>query len=151
MASFHFCQWVASNFTVSFCITTFSCSTCFFIIEISCSRGFDNKWLCSWIDFELFEALIARVQGIPFPQTSFKLQNHQTDALSKCMKPWINCFKTFNVTRPVHRPYSSVFVTEFNPEYGNAELLIWLQKNSHLLNTETLMLTEIIVYSNFLR
>ena len=26
--------------------------------------------------------------------------------------------------RPVHPPYSSVFVTEFNPEYGNTDLLI---------------------------
>ena len=26
--------------------------------------------------------------------------------------------------------YSSVFVTEFNPEYGNTDLLIWLRKRS---------------------
>ena len=32
--------------------------------------------------------------------------------------------------RPVHPPYSSVFVTEFNPEYGNTDLLIWLRKRS---------------------
>ena len=34
------------------------------------------------------------------------------------------------VNRPVHPPYSSVFVTEFNPEYGNTDLLIWLRKRS---------------------
>ena len=33
-------------------------------------------------------------------------------------------------SRPVHPPYSSVFVTEFNPEYGNTDLLIWLRKRS---------------------
>ena len=27
-------------------------------------------------------------------------------------------------------PYSSVFVTEFNPEYRNTDLLIWLRKRS---------------------
>ena len=32
--------------------------------------------------------------------------------------------------RPLHPPYSSVFVTEFNPEYGNTDLLIWLRKRS---------------------
>ena len=32
--------------------------------------------------------------------------------------------------RPVHPPYSSVFVTEFNPEYGNTDWLIWLRKRS---------------------
>ena len=32
--------------------------------------------------------------------------------------------------RPVHPPYSSVFVTEFNPEYGNTDLLFWLRKRS---------------------
>ena len=32
--------------------------------------------------------------------------------------------------RPVHPPYSSVFVTEFNPEHGNTDLLIWLRKRS---------------------
>ena len=32
--------------------------------------------------------------------------------------------------RPVHPPYSSVFVTEFNPEYENTDLLIWLRKRS---------------------
>ena len=32
--------------------------------------------------------------------------------------------------RPVHPPYSSVFSTEFNPEYGNTDLLIWLWKRS---------------------
>ena len=32
--------------------------------------------------------------------------------------------------RPVHPPYSSVFVMEFNPEYGNTDLLIWLPKRS---------------------
>ena len=32
--------------------------------------------------------------------------------------------------RSVHPPYSSVFVTEFNPEYGNTDLLIWLRKRS---------------------
>ena len=43
--------------------------------------------------------------------------------------------------RPVRPPYSSVFVTEFNPEYGNTDLLIWLRKcsspkygNAHHLN-----------------
>ena len=30
----------------------------------------------------------------------------------------------------MHPLYSSVFVTEFNPEYGNADLLIWLRKRS---------------------
>ena len=31
----------------------------------------------------------------------------------------------------MHPPYSSVFVTEFNPEiYGNTDLLIWLRKRS---------------------
>ena len=34
--------------------------------------------------------------------------------------------------RPVHPPYSSVFVTEFNPEYGNTDLLFWLRKRSSL-------------------
>ena len=34
------------------------------------------------------------------------------------------------VYRPVHHPYSSVFVMEFNPEYGNTDLLIWLRKRS---------------------
>ena len=34
------------------------------------------------------------------------------------------------LNRPVHPPYSSVFVTEFNPEYGNTDLLIWLRKRS---------------------
>ena len=33
-------------------------------------------------------------------------------------------------SRPVHPPHSSVFVTEFNPEYGNTDLLIWLRKRS---------------------
>ena len=32
--------------------------------------------------------------------------------------------------RPVHPPYSSVFSTEFNPEYGNTDLLFWLRKRS---------------------
>ena len=32
--------------------------------------------------------------------------------------------------RPVHLPYSSVFSTEFNPEYGNTDLLFWLRKRS---------------------
>ena len=35
----------------------------------------------------------------------------------------------YNV-RPVHPPYSSVFSTEFNPEYGNTDLLFWLRKRS---------------------
>ena len=35
-----------------------------------------------------------------------------------------------DIRRPVHPPYSSVFVTEFNPEYGNTDLLIWLRKRS---------------------
>ena len=26
-------------------------------------------------------------------------------------------------SRPVHPPYSSVFVTEFNPDYGNTNLV----------------------------
>ena len=30
----------------------------------------------------------------------------------------------------MHPPYSSVFVTEFNPEYGNTDLFIWLRKRS---------------------
>ena len=30
----------------------------------------------------------------------------------------------------VHPPYSSIFVTGFNPEYGNTDLLIWLRKCS---------------------
>ena len=30
----------------------------------------------------------------------------------------------------MHSPYSSVFVTEFNLEYGNTDLLIWLRKRS---------------------
>ena len=34
------------------------------------------------------------------------------------------------VYRPVHPPYSSVFSTEFNPEYGNTDLLFWLRKRS---------------------
>ena len=33
-------------------------------------------------------------------------------------------------SRPVHPPYSSVFSTEFNPEYGNTDLLFWLRKRS---------------------
>ena len=33
-------------------------------------------------------------------------------------------------SRPVHPPYSSVFVTEFNPEYGNTDLLFWVRKRS---------------------
>ena len=48
--------------------------------------------------------------------------------------------------RPVHPPYSSVFVTEFDPEYGNTDLLVWLRKrsspkygNAHHLNMETLI------------
>ena len=36
----------------------------------------------------------------------------------------------YAVSRPVHPPYSSVFVTEFNPEYGNTDFLIWLRKRS---------------------
>ena len=32
--------------------------------------------------------------------------------------------------RPVHPPYSSVFSTEFNPEYGNTDLIFWLRKRS---------------------
>ena len=32
--------------------------------------------------------------------------------------------------RHVHPLFSSVFVTEFNPEYGNTDLLIWLRKRS---------------------
>ena len=31
---------------------------------------------------------------------------------------------------PVHPPYSSVFSTDFNPEYGNTDLLFWLRKRS---------------------
>ena len=30
----------------------------------------------------------------------------------------------------MHPQYSSVFSTEFNPEYGNTDLLFWLQKRS---------------------
>ena len=30
----------------------------------------------------------------------------------------------------MHPPYSSVFVTDFNPESGNTDLLIWLRKRS---------------------
>ena len=44
--------------------------------------------------------------------------------------------------RPVHPPYSSVFVTEFNPEYGTTDLFIWLRKRSS---------PKYIFYGNFLR
>ena len=30
----------------------------------------------------------------------------------------------------MHPPYSSVFVTEFNPEFGNTDLLFWVRKRS---------------------
>ena len=30
----------------------------------------------------------------------------------------------------MHPPYSSVFSTEFNPEYGNTDFLFWLRKRS---------------------
>ena len=36
----------------------------------------------------------------------------------------------YDNNRPVHPPYSSVFSTEFNPEYGNTDLLFWLRKRS---------------------
>ena len=34
------------------------------------------------------------------------------------------------LVRPVHPPNSSTFLAEFNPEYGNTDLLIWVQKRS---------------------
>ena len=47
----------------------------------------------------------------------------------------LSALKSFENTvngqfRPVHPPYSSVFSTEFNPEYGNTDLLFWLRKRS---------------------
>ena len=61
-----------------------------------------------------------------------------------------SCFH-FHI-RPVHPPYYSVFVTEFNPEYGNTDLLIWLRKrsspkygNAHHLN---LFFTVISCFKN---
>ena len=45
--------------------------------------------------------------------------------------PYLHIGQTdFYIHRPVHPPYSSVFVTEFNPEYGITDLLIWLRKRS---------------------
>ena len=61
---------------------------------------------------------------------------------SRIIAAWVECFpekvelvtecalSAKGSTRPVHPPYSSVFVTEFNPEYGNTDLLIWLRKRS---------------------
>ena len=43
--------------------------------------------------------------------------------------------------QPVHPPHSSVFVAEFNPEYGNTDLLIWLLKRSS---------HKFILFGNFL-
>ena len=53
--------------------------------------------------------------------------------------------------RPVHPPYSSVFVTEFNPEYGNTDLLIWLRKRSSPKYGNVHESPKYIFYGNFLR
>ena len=52
--------------------------------------------------------------------------------------------------RPVHPPYSSVFSTEFNPEYGNTDLLFWLRKRSSPKYGNAHGHLNIFFYGNFL-
>ena len=49
---------------------------------------------------------------------------------SQLPKRSLHCCHRRSANRPVHPPYSSVFVTEFNPEYGNTDLLILLRNRS---------------------
>ena len=53
-----------------------------------------------------------------YPSSTFLQQHIPTQSLEAIQ---VLCI-------PVHPPYSSGFVTEFNPEYRNADLLIWLVK-----------------------
>ena len=64
---------------------------------------------------------------------------HQRPSLSydhiSCDGPWfLFVYESLTSDHPsyrhVHPPYSSVFSTEFNPEYGNTDLLFWLRKRS---------------------
>ena len=62
--------------------------------------------------------------------TGSYLQNRGLSAAISSQSFRCSCTFFSKFCRPVHPPYSSVFVTEFNPEYGNADLLIWLRKRS---------------------
>ena len=50
--------------------------------------------------------------------------------LKKIELLWDSGHKNNCSCRPVHPPYSSAFSTEFNPEYGNTDLLFRLRKRS---------------------
>ena len=53
--------------------------------------------------------------------------------------------------RPVHPPYSSVFVTDFNPECGDTDVLIWLRKRSSPKYGNADAHLNVFFYGNFLR
>ena len=64
----------------------------------------------------------------------FKLRCHRPDRILpvfvQVVSPPFAWSFFLDICRPVHPPYSSVFSTEFNPEYGNTDLLFWLRKRS---------------------
>ena len=63
-------------------------------------------------------------------QIPVSLRQSHDDLQAQGMMFLVSTSYNTGMLRPVHPPYSSVFSTEFNPEYGNTDLLFWLRKRS---------------------
>ena len=106
------------------CLFLLICLFCWLMLHLS------RRTLLSWVKYHLWTLIKFLTQNTT-DSTHPSLQSLHVSFSQTTKNPkFVSFFKSQRVLRPVHPPYSSVFVTEFNPEYGNTDLLIWLRRRS---------------------